>query len=70
MEKRNRKVEHSTIERLFNDIYTPKNYNKIHQYQDMNNYDILEKVSDVSIVLNNNKLCFIENIVGLEKDIF
>lgn len=70
MEERTRKVEHLTIERLFNEIYTPKNYNKIHKYQNMNNYDILEKVSDVSIILNNNKMCFIESIVGLEKEIY
>ena len=66
---RKRKVNNSTIERLFYDIYTPKNYSKENIYQDMNNYDILESVSDISIVLNNNENCYIESITGLEKEI-
>ena len=35
----------------------------------MNNYDILESVSDISIVLNNNENSYIESITGLEKEI-
>lgn len=69
MVNRKRKVNNSTIERLFYDIYTPKNYSKENIYQDMNNYDILESVSDISIVLNNNENSYIESITGLEKEI-
>ncbi len=70
MVNRSRKVRQSIIERLYYDIYTPKNYNKKNKYQDMNNYEILEQVSDIAIVLNNNKMCYIESITGLEKEIY
>lgn len=52
---RPRKVEQEIVMRLFEEIYTPKQENH-KKYPNLNNYDIIEKETDISLVIDNNNL--------------
>ena len=69
---RDRHVALNVISKIEEDIYTPKHYpNKYnHQYEGLNNYDILSDMVDLSLVIdNNNEIGFIKEIYSQEDNI-
>lgn len=67
---RERKVNFKTIENLYDTIYTPKtNSDSNNTYQDLNNYEILEQYSDLSVIIENNETPKIVKIYTPEENI-
>lgn len=68
MFQRERKINWKTIERLHQDIYTPKHYpNQTNNYENMNNFDILEEQADLSLVIQNEYMTTITYLKSKEE---